>query len=850
VTFSFKFAWADLVQSLKKLWLFCACLVFGVCLVMASASLYTMLDRVLLSDTRALMGGDIEVESNQPIDQEVIAWIQETSDISLTRELDTMISTESDDFALVELLSTDSAYPLYGKLTLSPEQNLSDALANDGEYWGVAIDPILAERSSLNLGDKIYVGDLTLVIRALVLEQPDRRLNANWRGAPVLISEQAMNASGLIRPGSRVEYEYRIRTELDASTWEENFIRQFPNTDWEIQTFEDRSTRIAERLSQIASGLLIIAFSTLFIGGLGVFNSISVYLQSKRETIATLKACGLRDSRIGQVFIIQVAILASLSGLIGVLLGSAMAWLGSQILAQDLPVALLTNDVLLAAFAAWGFGIVTAFTFALPALGRALQVDIAHLFRANSISGDTMTKNWRMASYLFVVLLTSLVLLAIPDVLFGLAFVATVVICLLFFEGVVHLIRYFSKTMEQRPSLAHHAAIRLALANMHRPGTPLRVTLMSLGTALTLLVACTVIVVSLLRLVQNTIPEQAPALVLYDVLANQKDAIETSTQKFESVDKLTLSPMVRARVFAINGTPIRELAEQGIDWQDMARDEHKLSYLSNNIDGIKIVEGGIWDDSFNAGSAIKSNTNIDADFAFIMEDREAKQMQLNVGDTLGFTLEGIERTGVLTGIYSQQGIQTRFWFEVIMSDGALDDFINSYVGTVYMDDQEALALQSELARNYPNIITVRTKDLLDSAGDLLNKGTSGLSMISAISLIVSLMVLASVMAAGRNKQSYHAIILFCIGARISYIRKAIAIEYALLAAVVSVFSIALGLLIAALVLQLRLKVYAFDVYWLGVGLAIGASILVFGLGALYLFKKLGIVPAKLLREGG
>jgi putative ABC transport system permease protein len=850
VTFSFKFAWTDLVQSLKKLWLFCACLVFGVCLVMASASLYTMLDRVLLSDTRALMGGDIEIESNQPIDEDVIAWIQETSDISLTRELDTMISTESDDFALVELLSTDSAYPLYGKLALSPEQDLSDALANDGEYWGVAIDPILAERSSLSVGDKIYVGDLTLVIRALVLEQPDRRLNANWRGAPVLISEQAMNASGLMRPGSRVEHEYRIRTELDASTWEENFIKQFPNTEWEIQTFEDRSARISERLSQIASGLLIIAFSTLFIGGLGVFNSISVYLQSKRETIATLKACGLRDSRIGQVFVIQVAILASLSGLIGVLLGSTMAWLGSQILAQDLPVALLTNDVLLAAIAAWCFGIVTAFTFALPALGRALQVDVAHLFRANSIHGDTMTKNWRMASYLFVVLLTSLVLLAIPDVLFGLAFVATVVICLLFFEGVVHLIRYFSKTMEQRPSLAHHAAIRLALANMHRPGTPLRVTLMSLGTALTLLVACTVIVVSLLRLVQNTIPEQAPALVLYDVLANQKDAIETSTQKFESVDKLTLSPMVRARVFAINGTPIRELAEQGIDWQDMARDEHKLSYLSNNIDGIKIVEGGIWDDSFNAGSATQSNTNTDIDFAFIMEDREAKQMQLNVGDTLGFSLVGAERTGVLTGIYSQQGIQTRFWFEAIMSDGALDEFINSYVGTVYMDDQEALALQSELARNYPNIITVRTKDLLDSAGELLNKGTSGLSMISAISLVVSLMVLASVMAAGRNKQSYHAIILFCIGARISYIRKAIAIEYALLAAVVSVFSIALGLLIAALVLQLRLKIYAFDVYWLGAGLAIGASILVFGFGALYLFKKLGIVPAKLLREGG
>lgn len=844
MNFQLKFAWRDLVQSLKRLWLFCACLVFGVCLVMAAASLYQMLDRVLLFDTRALMGGDVEVESSEPIDKEVLDWIANTGDISLTRELDTMMSTESDEFALVELLSTDAAYPLYGELKLEPKQELSIALAKNDGVWGIAIDPVLAERSKLSIGDKVYIGDLALIIRALVIEQPDRRLNANWRGAPVLISEQAMNASGLLRPGSRVEYEYRIRTQQDAETWEANFIAQFPDTDWEIQTFKDRSERIADRLSQVASGLLIVAFSTLFIGGLGVFNSISVYLQNKRETIATLKACGLRDARIGQVFVIQIFILATLSGVIGVLMGGILALIGSEILAQDLPLTLQAADVLTAALAAWFFGLITAFTFALPALGRALQVDVAHLFRANSLNSDKISSSWRIASYLFAALLTALVLIAIPNVLFGLAFVVTVIICLAFFEGVVHSLRWLSRNMEQSPSLARHAATRLALANMHRPGTPLRVTLLSLGTALTLLVACTVIVFALLRLVQTTIPEQSPALVLYDVLGEQKDALHQAAQKFDSISKLTLSPIVRARVSAINDTPIRELANLDVDWQDMARDEHKLSYLSGNIDGIKIIEGDIWDEPFKA----KIVEDQAIDFAFIMEDREAEQMALSPGDRVQFTLVGIHRTGLLTGIYSQQGIQTRFWFEAIFSDGALDDFINTYVGTVYMDEQEALALQSELARNYPNIITVRTQDLIDSASELLNKGTSGLSVISSISLLVSLMVLASVMAAGRSKQSYHAIILFCIGARISYIRRAIAIEYALLAAVVSIFSIALGLSIAALVLQVRLKIFEWDVYWLGVAAALLSSVIVFGLGALYLFQKLKIQPAQLLKE--
>lgn len=841
MNFSLKFACSDLLQSLKRLWLFCACLVFGVCLVMATASLYQMLDRVLLSDTRALMGGDLEIETSEALDQEALDWIAERGDISLTRELDTMMSTPDGEFALVELLSTDSAYPLYGELSLEPNQPLSSALAKVDEQWGVAIDPVLAERSNLAVGDNVFIGDLSFVVRALVISQPDRRLSANWRGSPVLISEQAMNASGLILPGSRVEYEYRIRTEQDVQTWETNLIAQFPDTDWEIQTFEDRSERISERLSQIASGLLIVAFSTLFIGGLGVFNSISVYLQSKRNSIATLKACGLRDSRIGQVFIIQVAILASVCGLFGILLGGVMAFVGSNILAQDLAVSLHTNDLLLAALAAWAFGIITAFTFTLPALGRALQVDVAHLFRDNENIGTEILLQWRIASYVSAGLLSALVLVAIPNLLFGLAFLFTVLVCLGFFESVVRGLRALSRSMEKRPMLASHAATRLALANMHRPGTPLRITLLSLGTALTLLVACSVIVVSLLRLVQTTIPEQAPALVLYNVLAEQRESITNKVASFDSQAKLTLAPNVRARVSAINGIAIRDLDNLDIDWQDMARDEHKLSYLAGNIDGINIVKGSVWDESFDPKAD-------NVDFALMMEDREAAQMQLQVGDTVSFSMVGIERTGLLTGIYSQKGLQTRFWFEAILSDGALEDFITTYVGTVNMDTEQAIALQSELARNCPNVITVRTQDLLDSASDLLNKGTSGLSVISSISLLVSLMVLASAMAAGRAKQSYHAIILFCIGARISYIRRAIAIEYGLLAAVVSAFSVVLGLGIAALVLQLRLKMFETDVYWLGAAVAIISSAIVFTLGALYLFQRLKIQPAQLLRE--
>ena len=844
--FRLSFACRDLGESLRRVRLFCACLVLGVCLVMASGAVYQMLNRSLLSDTRALMGGDVEIESNQPLADEVQAWLAEHGTVSLMQELNTMVSTRDGEFRLVELLSTDAAYPLYGQLVLSPAQSLQAATAKQNGHWGVAIDPVLAEWLKLALGDWISVGQLEMQVRALVLEQPDRRLNANWRGAPVLVAQEALNASGLVHPASRIEYEYRIRTTQNAEQWKREFVAAFPDSEWEVRTFADRSERIAERLSQIASGLLIVAFSTLFIGGLGIYNSIAVYLHSKRATMATLKSVGLRDRHIAHIYLLQVGLLAGVSGLLGVLLGGLLAWAGSLVLAQELPMTLQGDDALQAAGIAWLFGMLTAYTFTLPALGKALNVDVAGLFRDSQSDRARLSRGWKIATLIAIVLLTALVLIVIPDVLFGLAFLAVVLVCLAFFEGVVRVLKYSAERIEGRPWLLRHAAWRFAVANLHRPDTPLRATLLSLGAALTLLVACTVVVVALLRMIHDTIPEESPALILYDVLGDQQSEVTRMAESYASLRALTLSPLVRGRVASMNGKPLRALNTPEVDWQEMARDEHKLSYLSGNIDGIRLVAGALWNDS-NLAQRIEQ---AGVDFLFILEDREAEQMQVKPGDTLGFSIQGQTKTGLLSGIYSQRGIQTRFWFEAIFSDGALDPFITMYVGTVYMDDEEALALQTELARQFPNVITVRTEELVASAAELLGKGTQGLAVLSAISLLVSLMVLSSVMAAGREKQTYHAVILHALGARMAYIRSAIRIEYALLATIVSVFSIVLGLSIAALILQLRLKIYTLDVYWLGVILAIAASALVFGLGARYLFQRLKLRPASLLRDAG
>ena len=57
----------ELRASGRGLWVLCACLALGVALIAASAGLHRQVSASLLSDTRALFGGDLEVRSRKAL---------------------------------------------------------------------------------------------------------------------------------------------------------------------------------------------------------------------------------------------------------------------------------------------------------------------------------------------------------------------------------------------------------------------------------------------------------------------------------------------------------------------------------------------------------------------------------------------------------------------------------------------------------------------------------------------------------------------------------------------------------------------------------------------------------------
>lgn len=830
-------AWRDLQASGRTLWVFAASLVLGVSLVAAGGGLHQQVSDALSADVRLLFGGDVELQTTQPLPRDANQWLQERGTVSEVVELRTMLVTEAGRSQLVELLSVDAAYPLYGQLDLAPQEDLQALLALREGRWGAAIDGSLAQRLGLGVGDQISIGDLVMVVRAVVVRQPDRSLRADWGAAPVLITKEGLSATGLIQPFSRVEYRYRVRLlgadARAAGQFRDAFVRTFPSLAVEVRSFDERSDRMTAVLNQVGSGLLLVGFSALFIGGLGVFNSIKAYLDGKLTSLATLRAIGLRDGRLAVYVLLQVFLLAAFSSAVGAFFGVLLAAGGASLAADRLPIALLLLGLWQPAAVAWLFGVLTACTFALPAVGRALSVSPAALFRG--LEGqDLRSSRWiKQITAVVAVVTIALLVVALPDPRFGLAFVAAVTVLLLLLDLTTRLLKRLAERLQGVRAIS--LPLQLALAGLQQPHSPIRVALISLGSALTLLVACTLVVMTLLRTVNDTIPVKAPAMVFYDIQPDQITVLNDVMKQSTGLIEVKAAPFVLGRLVGVNGEEL--LNSDDIERLRESRDEHKLSDTRGNFDDVVVVRGQWWRPDYQGPPLVA------------MEDREADQLGLAIGDRLTFEILGQTLEAELVAIYAQRRVQARLWLEAIFSDGALDPFITRFVGAAWLPADEALGLQDQLALVAPNIATARTESILIETRSLLARASGGLVVIAVICLAASLLVLASVVAASRTRQIYEATVMHALGARHALLVRVLLWEYALIMLVTAAFAVLFGSALATLLLQWRLDLSAAGLYWAGFVTAFGVSGVCLGLGARYLLGQMRLNPAMLLRTG-
>src|SRR3989449_10293735 len=198
-----RLAWRETRAGFRHLVVLVVCVALGVTALVAVTGSAGSLDLGLAREGKSLIGCDVELRSPRPLDTETEAalasLVARGATFARVRELAAMARHPRRPSTLVvELKAVGEGYPLYGRLETRPARPLGELLAGDG---ALADETALA-RLGVATGDRVLVGDVMLVIRGVILNEPDRAGRIISFGPRLLVAGPTPDPAGLLPPCS------------------------------------------------------------------------------------------------------------------------------------------------------------------------------------------------------------------------------------------------------------------------------------------------------------------------------------------------------------------------------------------------------------------------------------------------------------------------------------------------------------------------------------------------------------------------------------------------------------------------------------------------------------------------
>ena len=832
---SLRLARRELRGGLKGFRVFLMCLSLGVAAIAAVGSLSEALIAGLTADARKLLAGDVELRlTHREATPEQIAWLTERGRLSLTVEMRAMAQAPEGGRSLVELKAVDGAYPLYGAVRLTGGGPVDAALARRDGLWGAVAEPALLRRLDLEPGDRLKVGDATFEVRGGIKAEPDRGTDGFELGPRLMVALDAMAETGLVVTGSIVRHHYRLA--LPPGTAVGPVVDQieaaFPDAAWRVRDVRNGAPGLRRFVERMRLFLTLVGLTALVVGGLGVANAVKAYLETRTATIATLKCLGAPAGLVFRIYLAEVAALALVGIAIGLAVGAVAPTLAAGLLAQYLPFEARGGVYPLPLLLALAYGLLTALAFALWPLARAREVPAAALFRSGVAPGLRLPPaRYVAATAGLFALLSGLAVLAAQDRLIALWFVGGTIAAFLAFLGAARLVVRGAARLPRprRPGL------RLALANLHRPGAPTVSVLLSFGLGLTVLVAVAGIEGNLTRQVADRLPERAPSYFFVDIQPDQIEGFRETALAVPGVSEVESVPSLRGRIVRIGDRPA-DAVEVDPDVQWVLRGDRGLTYQTEPPVEDPVVAGTWWP-ADHAGPQLVS---VDADVA--------RGLGLAIGDSLTVNVLGRELTAEVASLrrvdWSSLGIN----FVLKFSPGPLSAAPHTFIATARTTAAAEAPLDAAIAARFPNVTVIRVKDALETVNSVLANIGLAVRAIAAVTLVAGIMVLAGAVAAGHRRRVYDAVVLKVLGATRAVVLRAFLIEYALLGAVAAAIALVVGTAAAWGVVT---EVMAAEWVWLPGSMAavtlLSLAVTV-GFGLVGTLAALGQKPAPYLRN--
>ncbi|WHA41432.1 ABC transporter permease [Agrobacterium larrymoorei] len=827
--------------GLSGFYIFLACIALGTGAIAAVNSVSKAVTSAIASEGQSILAGDVRFElRNREATAEERAYIDGLGQVALSDGLRSMARLEDgSQQTLAEVKAVDSAYPLYGNFISDPALPLPQLLAKQGESFGAVAAPMLLERLGIKIGDELLLGNARLKLMGTIVTEPDA-LSDGFGFAPrLLLSRDALAASGLIQTGSLVEHAYKVRLNDPAkrATIIADTNREFPNAGWSIRTSDRAAPSLTENVNRFSQFLTLVGLTALIVGGVGVANAVRAFLDSKRTTIASLKCLGAPASVVTMTYLFQIAFIACVGIAIGLTLGAVAPLIAMQFLEGVLPVpkelAFYPSALSLAAI----FGLLTTLAFAILPLGQAREVPATALFREQGFEENKLP-SWPYLAATAALLgsLAGLAIFSAED-----RFIASVFLAAIAFAFVVlRLVAWGIKAVARRSPRVHSAALRLAIGNIHRPGALTPSVVLSLGLGLTLLVTLTLIDGNLRRELTATLPERAPNFFFVDIQGSERDGFRDLVKREAPDGTLTEVPMLRGRILALNGQDVTKMdVPSSGRW--VLRGDRGITYAQDLPDNAKLTQGTWWEKDYTGEPLV----------SFAAE--EAGELGLKIGDTVTVNVLGRSITAKIANLRDVQWQSLSINFVMVFSPNTFRGAPHAWLATL-ADPSATPAQEGEILRSvtnaYPTITSVRVKDALDVVDRLVGQLATAIRAAAAVALVASVLVLAGALAAGNRARTHDAVILKTLGGTRSMLIRAFSYEYMMLGLATAVFALFAGGVSAWFVIARIMKLPSSFLPDVAIGTLVVALVMTVGIGLIGTWRILGQKAAPVLRQAG
>ncbi|HRI39194.1 MAG TPA: ABC transporter permease, partial [Nitrospira sp.] len=863
------------------------CIAIGVGALTGVSLFGADVEKTVNKEARSLLGGDLEIRLSRTISPQGQTILDSLSPrgISLTHVSELIaMAAKSDSFTsgqptqIVELKAVEPEYPLYGTIRLEPQGNLAELLDQQAgrcqghPTFGVVVQESLLIKMRLRIGECLKIGQGLFGITGVVRTEPDRMANAFSLGPRLLMSREGLHTAELVKVGSRIRERYlvKIPPNLPADPLLYELRGRLESDSARVSGYKDAQPQLKQFLDQLTRYLGLIGLTALFIGGLGVATSVHAFIREKLTTIAILKTIGADSPTIIRTYALQAMMLGlagSLIGLvIGVLLQQGLPWMIAALMASDLLDQLGFTEgglsvSLIPLVKGLALGLLSTLLFTLWPLLTIREVKPARIFRREIVPMNPPTsqnpqpwwKVWRKVDrgkgIMSVGIGLGLALLSVwqagswrVGALFIAAFAAAVLLLGLAARALLRVLTRWPK-----PDLL---IFRQALGNVLRPGSQAVSITIAIGIGVMVVTTVSLVERSLLAQVGENRPSDAPTFFFIDIQPDQTEEFLRLLHQRTNDPAPRLTPLVRSRLAAIKGQPIKlealSEAEEQKEKSDAKKEQRKKWYLTREY-VLTFLQELPKDNQIVAGEWWKPGQTFTTPLISI-EEEAATQLGLKIGDRIEVDIQGVFVMGEIVSIRRVEWGNFSTNFYMIFSPGSLDRAPHTYVATVRVSPTEEVVVQQAVVTAFPNVTAINMGDMLESFARVLDRLSLAIRAVALFCVLSGCFVMAAALAATRYRRLYESVILKALGATRMVIAQSFAVEYALLGALGGLLGTVLASLLSWAVLET-----VFDLSWslqpaiLASGCA-ATVILTVLVGFFSTYRILGQPPLAILRH--